>query len=201
LTLPPTKDLLVWLDAADRDSVKTDPAGRVLRWRDKSPRNADAIQENPARRPGYLTAGIHGKPCITFDETRRTRLELPDLSDKPISATVFVVFSNPRPPSPNNHDQRLFTASDGKGYDYKVGMAATIPGMTTGGPRQAVYQFNDRWARKVRVGCFSPHYQTFFTGMLGEILVYGRLLSEDERDLVRAYLMAKWGLNGHCSRR
>jgi hypothetical protein len=66
--------------------------------------------------------------------------------------------------------------------------------MDTGGPRVMVSTFKDRWAKSIRVGCFSPGYQAFFTGDIAEILVYGRALTTEEQDRVRAYLTAKWGL-------
>jgi len=122
------------------------------------------------------------------------RRDLPDLSDKAITATIFVVFSNPKPGAPRNHHARLFTASDGKGYDYKIGLNACIPGMETGGPRQMAVVNKDGWAKQVRVGCFSPLYQTFFHGCISEILVDSREMPQDERDRVRAYLACRWGL-------
>jgi len=48
----------------------------------------------------------------------------------------------------------------------------------------------------VRLGCFSPNYRSYFTGLISEVLVYTRVLTQDEQDLVRAHLMAKWGWRG-----
>jgi len=121
-------------------------------------------------------------------------MELPDLSQEKITATVLAVISNPEPGAEKNHDPRIFTASDGKDYDYVVGIAATVPGMQTGGPRQTIHGFVDRWAKKVHVGCFSPNTQTFFTGPIAEILVYTRALTPAENERVRVYLALKWGL-------
>ncbi len=190
----PLDGLAVWLDASDRESVVTDDGGTVSLWRDKSGKHHDANQTNPLLRPGYAADGLNGLPALIFDERRKTRLELPDLADDKITATIFAVFSNPVAGAEVNHDPRLFTASDGKGYDFQVGLAATIPGMQAGGPRQSVQVFKDRWAKQVRIGCFSPNYQTFFTGQLAEILVFTRELEVDEWNHVRAYLDAKWRL-------
>jgi hypothetical protein len=66
--------------------------------------------------------------------------------------------------------------------------------MQTGGPRQSVHAFRDRWAKQVRIGCFSPNPQTFLTGDIAEILVYTREVSTQERDRIRAYLATKWRL-------
>ena len=192
---PPRTKLEVWLDAADEEAIELDEAGRVAAWRDKSGNDRHARQATSGLRPVYVPTGLNGRPCLQFDEKRRTRLELPDLSDGKMTATIFAVFSNPQPGAPVNHHPRLFTASDGKGCDYQIGLCACIPGMATGGPRQLVAVSRDGWAKHVRVGCFSPLDQTFLHGAIAEILVYGRRMPQDEQDRVRAYLMMKWRLD------
>jgi hypothetical protein len=186
--------LAVWLDAADPARVKRDAAGRVAAWGDKSGNDRHATQNKAAFQPRYLAAGLNGKPALEFDDARQTRLELPDLSDRQISATMFAVISNPQPGQPRNHNQRIFTASNGKEYDYLCGLSCSVPGTQTGGPRLIVAEAKDRWAQKVRVGCFSPNYHTFFKGTIAEILVYDRPLTREERFRVTAYLMGKWDL-------
>ncbi len=191
---PPGRDLALWLDAADPKTVEADTAGRVRLWRDRSGHARHAAQSNSAFRPWFVPDGLNGRPAIEFRETAGTRLELPDLSDEKVSVTVFAVFSNPVRGSPNNHDPRILAASDGKRYDYKVGLCASVPGFETGGPRQNAWVFRDRWAKRVRIGCFSPSYQTFFTGRIAEILVYTRVFDRTEQERIRAHLMLKWGL-------
>ncbi|MCY2990680.1 MAG: hypothetical protein NTY19_22800 [Planctomycetota bacterium] len=93
-----------------------------------------------------------------------------------------------------NHNQRVFTASNGKEYDYLCGLCCQILGSETDGPRIITYDGKERWAQQVRVGCFSPNYQTFFHGNVSEILVYSRPLTPQERQRVMVYLMDKWGL-------
>ena len=92
---PPRDGLAVWLDAADAATITRDDAGRVALWKDKSERNRDATQKQPQYRPGYDPAGLNGKPVLRFDEKSATRLELPDLADGRISATMFVVLAIP----------------------------------------------------------------------------------------------------------
>jgi hypothetical protein len=165
-----------------------------MMWRDRSGNDRHAEQRTPAYRPQFVADALNGRPALRFSETSHTRLELPDLSDEKTDATVFAVFSNPKPSLPVNHHARIFTASDGKGFDYLIGLSCNVAGTETGGPRTIVSVFRDRWAKSVRVGCFSPNYQTFFSGDISEILVYDRVLSEAEQDRVRACLMLKWGL-------
>ncbi|MBI2300009.1 MAG: carbohydrate-binding protein, partial [Armatimonadetes bacterium] len=190
----PKDGLAVWLDATDAATLVRDEAGRVSAWKDKSGRGRDAVQADARFRPGLVADQLLGKPALRFDEKLTTRFDLPDLSDEKIAATCFAVVSNPEPGSEVHHDERIFTASDGKGFDYQVGIALTVPGMETGGPRVVSGVFTGRWARAVRVGCFSPNYQTYFTGLMGEILVYDRALTAAETARVRAYLACKWGL-------
>ena len=177
---PPAEGLAVCLDAADPETITTDDTGKVALWRDQSGQQHDAKQAKAACRPTLDPTGLNGLPALRFDERSFTRLELPDLAENKIAATIFVVFSNPVAGAEVNHDARLFTASDGKEFDYLVGLAATVPEMQTGGPRQSVSVFKDRWAKQVRIGCFSPNAQTFFTGHIGEILVFTRELSASE---------------------
>jgi hypothetical protein len=191
----PTEKLEVWLDASDPATLQQDAAGNVAVWKDKSGKGRDARQDREASRPGFDALGLNGRPALRFDEKRLTRLELPDLSDGKLTGMVFAVISNPVAGAEVNHDPRIFTASNGKEFDYLIGIAATVPGMETGGPRLTLHGFSDRWAKMVCVGCFSPNVQTFFSGHIAEIVVYGRSVSAAEQERVRAYLAVKWGLD------
>jgi hypothetical protein len=111
-----------------------------------------------------------------------------------MTATVFAVIGNPERGALQNPNQRVFTASNGKEYDYLCGIDCTVRGLETGGPRVITAGAKDRWAKSVRVGCFSPNYQTFFNGQIAEILVFGRALTREEQIRVTAYLTGKWEL-------
>jgi hypothetical protein len=186
--------LEAWLDASDAATIEKDVDGRIHRWKDRSGKGNHAVQKTADFCPFYRAQGLNGKATLQFDDARKTRLELPDLSDRPITATVFAVVSNPEVGQPKNHNQRIFTASNGKDYDYLCGLCCQIRGTETGGPRIIMYDGKDRWAKAVRVGCFSPNYQTFFKGNISEILVYSRVLTSQERLKVAVYLTDKWGL-------
>jgi hypothetical protein len=186
--------LAVWLDAAEAATVERDASGGVSVWKDRSGKGRDAVQREARFRPLYQAEGLDGKPALAFDEKRQTRLLVPDLSDQPMTVTVFAVFSNREPGLPQNSNPRIFTASNGKAYDYLCGISCNIPGSQTGGPRLVSFEGKDRWAKQVRVGCFSPNLQTFLTGQVSEILVFDRKLTAEERFLVTAYLTGKWEL-------
>jgi hypothetical protein len=190
----PQDKLEVNLDAQAPGAVTADAEGRVSLWKDQSGKGRDGQQTNPALAPLLVADGMYGRPVLRFDEKRSTRLELPDISDQQIPVTALAVISNPVAGAEDNHHPRIITSSDGKGYDYQLGIALNVPGREIGGPRVISASFAKAWAQKVRVGCFSPNYQTFFTGDMAEIVVYSRLLKIEEQDRVRAYLTAKWGL-------
>lgn len=191
---PPMDKLEVHVDASDAASLTTDAEAKVSLWKDLSGQGRDAKQTDARFSPRLLPQGLNGRPALHFDEKSNTRLELPDLSDKQIPAMVIAVVGNPVAAAEVNHDARIFTASDGKAYDYQTGIALTVPGMETGGPRVVSSFFPNAWAKSVHIGCFSPNAQTFFTGDIAEILVYSRALKPEEQELIRAYLTAKWGL-------
>lgn len=172
--------LAVWLDAADAATIERGMDGKVGAWKDKSGNGRHAVQARAESRPRYLAGGLNNKATLRFDDAQRTRLELPDLSDQPITATVIAVISNPAPGVPGNNYQRIFTASDGKAPDYLCGISCNLSEAETGGPRQITYEGRDRWAKRVRIGCFSPTDQTYFEGDLSEIIVYNRALTEKQ---------------------
>ena len=95
-----------------------------------------------------VTGALNGKAVLCFTEKRATRLELPDLSKGRMTTTVFAVFSNPVAGDKQNANPRIFTASDGRRYDYQVGISLNVPDMETGGPRQMMATFADRWAQR-----------------------------------------------------
>ena len=190
----PTKNLQLWFDASDPESIVKDEQGRVSLWKDKSGNRRDAVQKSEGNRPIFTEKGINTLSALTFDEKRRTFFEVPDLSDSQMTATIFAVISNTEENAEVNHDARILTTSDGKAEDYRVGIALTTPGMEIGGPRIKTQTVADRWAKSVRIGCFSPWQQTFFKGQIGEILFFDRKLEQDESDLVRIYLTTKWNL-------
>jgi hypothetical protein len=186
--------LAVWLDAADTARVERGADGAVSVWKDKSGNGRDAAQSRAEWRPRYVGDALNGHPALRFDDARRTRLELADLADRPIDATVIAVISNPEQGQPNNQHQRIFTASDGKAHDYLCGISCNLAGAETGGPRTLTFEGKGRWAKCVRVGCFSPNDQTYFHGDISEILVYTRQLTTEEKNRIAAYLMSKWEL-------
>jgi hypothetical protein len=190
----PTESMVTWLDASDPASIVRDDAGRVSIWRDKSGTNHNGTQTDAGHRPTFAPTALDGLPAIVFDYTRQTYMNVPDISSGKVKATIFAVVANREQNAPENHDQRIFTASDGKDYDYIVGLACTVPGTGTGGPRVIQTSAEDAWAKFVRVGCFSPQNQTYFHGQISEIIVYTDQLAPRQVGDIQDYLSVKWRL-------
>jgi hypothetical protein len=53
------------------NGLETDANGGVVRWRDLSGFEHDAVQEQSDRRPQLVTQAINGRPAIRFDANRR----------------------------------------------------------------------------------------------------------------------------------
>ena len=188
----PKDGLVVWLDAADAATIEKDAAGKVSVWKDKSGSGHDAKQEKLEFRPTLAADAMNGKPALQFSKPDKTRMDLPDLSTEKMTWTAVAVVSNPE--GGGDRYARIFAASDGQGYDYEVGFALSLPLVETGGPRLIASSFKDRWAKSVRVGCFSPAYHTHLHGYVSEIIVYNRMMTAEEQKKVKDYLTAKWGL-------
>ena len=190
----PRNGMELWLDAADGKTIVKSENGHISRWLDRSGKKRDAVQSDIALQPFYKAIGINGKPAILFDENRSTRMIIPDLAEGKMNATIFAVISNPEGGSEVNHDPRILTASASTEMDYISGLGACVQGMETGGPRQMQWVFMNRWAQNVHLGCFSPMYQTYFNGIIAEIMVYNRTLNGAEQLRVQTYLYSKWGV-------
>ena len=185
---------LAWFDASDLSTLGRSASGAVTAWQDRSRRNHAARQARPEHQPRFIAEGLNGKPTLAFGAVQGTYLELPSLSETNQKVMAFVVFSNPNPSSKTTPFQRLFTASDGVKDDYKVGVAASVNGVETGGPRLLSMVAANAALKQPRIGSMSPNPGTFFDGLISEIIVIGGDVSTEEKELIEAYLREKWNL-------
>jgi len=80
---------ILWLDAADTSSV-TSVSGSVSFWRDKSGRGNNAIQANAANQPSIGVNTINGLPTIAFNGSSKSMAgNLVGFAGNPY--TIFVV--------------------------------------------------------------------------------------------------------------
>ncbi len=190
--LPVRQGLALWLDAADKATLSMDEDGGISSWNDKSGNGRNATQPEARYRPIFSATALNGLPAIRFQGAKQNRLEAPALATSETAGMIFAIYNDPPDTCSSSPHQRLFSSSNGLDYDYKTGFYLIKPEAPTEKPAQLTASFQKRCAEHVRIGCFSPQYQTFFTGHLGELLVYADMLDDKERDRIRAYILCKW---------
>ena len=149
---PPQDGLLVWLDAADAATIEKDAAGNVAAWKDKSGK-AGRRPAGEAAVPSALRGGRPERqagPPLCGEGGHASGASRPVRREDDGHCLCGLQQSGGR--RQKNANPRIFTASDGRRLDYQVGISLNLPGMETGGPRQMMAVFPDRWAKKVARG-------------------------------------------------
>ncbi len=209
---PLKSGLSYWLDASE-PSTFTLSNGFVTAWRDVSGAGVHFTQANPAHRPKWVENAINGKPAVLFgDDGVRTRLE----ADKKAQArTVFIVnhvtryvglgglwgesrmdrnglrthssttwrhTGNQADANDFSHNGEMFI-NGVAGYSFDGQPLHILTAVSTS-TRDFQAALGDYW--------FSSQYARYFAGYVGEVLVYNRVLTVEERQAVEAYLTDKW---------
>jgi len=209
---PLKSGLSYWLDASE-PSTFTLSNGFVTAWRDASGAGVHFTQANPAHRPKWMENAINGKPAVLFgDDEVRTRLE----ADKKAQArTVFIVnhvtryvglgglwgesrmdrnglrthssttwrhTGNQADANDFSHNGEMFI-NGVAGYSFDGQPLHILTAVSTS-TRDFQAALGDYW--------FSSQYARYFVGYVGEVLVYNRVLTVEERQAVEAYLTEKW---------
>ena len=191
---PPTKGLVLWLDASDAASFRTDADGRVLQWSDKSPAGSHA---KPPAGPGpaRLAEGINGRPAVLF--SGKEYLTVPRLADGRGNLTVFVVFERREEQASPQKWQRLLSCWDRKS---KGDNKAPSFQMCTreGDPVPATIRYellSNRHRGEMWIGANMQGPHQFLRGSIAEVLVYDHgFLVDEQIQRVSRYLRAKWGI-------
>ncbi len=214
--IPSRQGLQLWLDASDAQTVAAE-AGAVSKWQDKSGHAHDAVQEEPARRPAYVTAAGGGKPCVRFDG-KDDYLVFPKTPLGDLAA--FVVF---RPRGGRcillgDADNRNWLRVEADGVKAKWSNAATAvagarPAMgqvqmlsvVRAGDALALFMNGHRAGRSTKADVFVPEHighkstggttENFLKGDVHEVIIYSRALPDAERRQIEQYLIKKWGID------
>jgi hypothetical protein len=218
---PDRNGLVLWLDASRTDTILKDAAGKVSRWNDLSDNNYDADQTAAAQQPTYVKGVLGGKAIIDFGDsvygnpltTYQPWMQFRDASGAVLNIsnvrTVFWVCGMDAGTNgfllgdDNNYhfhrgQQSQFwdgangwasaNIRDGSTYlnGVKVdGTATVLPtdysiiSLVTTGNVETSMLARDRTYRSGGI-------------KLGELLIYSRALTDDERTSVEAYLTEKW---------
>lgn len=217
--LPVTSNLKMWLDATDASTIVTDGAGNVEQWLDKSGNNNSATQNTPANRPTRNLTAFANRPAIRFDGVN-DGLVIADSLNVVRPYTVFIVDQYSGPTQGRSLQSRdggvnwligkwgSGNAYFANGFVYNSGGGAgtnqpTISAGTggTGAPLSSYY-VNGKNVTTDSSPSGSPGHLglgssgTFSeqsTADVAEVLVYDRVLSNDEIQSVSEYLSIKYG--------
>lgn len=170
--------LALWLDAADAQALGT--------WSDKSGNGRTATQLATNNQPAIATNAIGNRTALYFDGVNDS-LSLPVLSMAGWHAFVACK------PATSSTQTVLYIASSST-QSFKLSSSASGVAVLTasGSPTtstQATYGVDGR----IGAGWDGGALKAFFTGHIGEILVYSAALSAGQASAVSRYLAAKWG--------
>ncbi len=209
--------LVLWLDAADPATVRTDAAGRIHRWDDKSRQGFAAEVDSDGRGPTWSPEGT--PPAIRFDGSEHLTLAR---TSNPLNLDaeytwLFVA---------GGVDGGLMSKGSGEsgGSFVLTGSRLSVGGADYSDPgdrgsemrvravvadTRRLRWYVDGQARQVhegadhairtpgvlRLGCVwqrTAGAEQFFRGELAELLIFDRALSAGERDRLERYLRDKW---------
>lgn len=190
-----TEGLVLWLDGADAATVERDADGRVLAWRDKSPREGVASPADPAHTVRWVPDGLNGKPVIRGDGTASLRIT--GLKRGPGALTLLLVSQAPEAAGPAW--QRLVSCFTGEGQEWVLPnwMIGRAGGATPQAYPAQVFSIQEpSRAALDRVTVFGATAVAgqYLAGDVAEVLLFDRPLRFDEAEALQHYLTAKWGL-------
>lgn len=164
-------NLALWLDASDAPSLGA--------WADKSGLGRNASQVATNNQPA-LTGTIGGKPALFFDGIN-DNFALP-----PIALSAWHAFAVCQPTS---NKTLLYIAANGS---QSFSLAPSTSGIVTASG-SGTGQNNPSWVdSRVGAAWSNGALQSFYAGLVGEVLVYSSALTSDQAAAVTRYLQAKW---------
>ena len=191
---PPQSGLRLWLDASDIGTLRLDPNGRLLEWRDKSADKRVASIVGSGR-ISQTQAAEGRRPLMRLDG--KTGLAITALGTTYGSATVFVVSRRLPEQVTTAGWQRLFSScvkkGEGDAKEPNFCLTADSDGKSKAyGLSLQQRAYIDVSLALIGVGMNINGYQ-FFNGDIAEVLVYDRpFLTYDDKSQVVDYLKAKW---------
>lgn len=205
-------DLALWLDADDASTITlqggggTGPGGsdHVSQWSDKSGNDNHVVQATASSQPIYTTAGLNGRPVLTFSGAQR----LNSISTTLLGDTVAAVSQR------SGGTQPVFEVSptSSRGYlgnavgfqthnEYRANGGTTVTSVfpTTLLNVPALSVATDRRTAtdiSYAIGHGTPGFLPL-TGYISEIVSTETILSTENRQKLEGYLAWKWGLEAN----
>ncbi len=191
--------LVLWLDAADTNSITKDASNKVSKWNDKSGKSFNAEQTDAAAQPLFNAAAVNQLPGIVFNGTTGM-MNIGNFGQKMF--TAFVVgqrseeIQNPFERTDASLNRAFVVGNQSETYnyfpEYRVnGVAAKDPSDWKNNIAVVTGLKGTQTPGGFKLGFGSPSYAPF-NGPLAEILIYERNLTADEITAVEEYLIAKW---------
>jgi hypothetical protein len=212
---PPVKDdMLLWLDGADADSL-TVTGGVIDQWNDKSGFGYHAVASGTGR-PAYGSRSLNGIQVPDFDGSNDSFTSTVPFGTRP--CTTFVVgqkddnsFNDLIGARPNGNQLRLNGSNQVETVKSFSGIVSTFDASSISSgvtfvicqrlsPSSIMYRLNgitetDSESTTMQAAtCYiGTDTSEFYNGMMAEIIVYSRALSDEEVESVMQYLKHKWG--------
>jgi hypothetical protein len=210
----PQNGMVLWLDANDVDADGAFDAGtdhlHLANWADKAGHDHNATQATAFRQPEIRSGQLPERPglnLLRFDGNQS--LAFPTINQ---GKTFFWVVNRGADHLGASSFFGLNNSSDwGTTNAGKLFNNLLAGGYITGGLHHSngtIFNWPEVWfsvalsVRTLRANDFQPsdligkrgNAESYFTGNIGEILVYDRALTDSEIRLVEQYLGTKWGI-------
>jgi hypothetical protein len=212
--------LVAWYDAQSISGLSNNAA--VASWPDKSATANNLIQNTTAARPVYLSSSINAHPAVSFNGSSQY-LSMAAAFNAGDNNTLFIAFQ-PASSAPvglfDSAPGQINTYRNGQAGTWEIwnlapSIALSLPNAnpvsialtaTISGQRQVVYERNgllistNTNPSTTSIAWTTPNVgnintgSPWYSGTIGEFIIYNRALSSAERAGIAQYLHARWGI-------
>jgi hypothetical protein len=205
-------DLVLWLDASETSTlVQTDDA--ISEWKDRSGKNNNFTNSNPARRPKAIANALSSKPVIRFDGKDDYLSKDNSNLVKDVTTIIMVLKSNTtgRKIFDTNGSSRM-VSHETKGIQllgfsnpaYSIGTYKLVTSIYNGASNSVFVQGTSEVSGPMgglgnsgllNVLGARTNLSDAMDGDIAEILVFSRALTDLQRKGIELYLQKKWFTN------
>jgi len=215
--IPQGKSLVLWLDAANplNNNTQYSDESAMSTWRDKSSYGNNVNQSTPADQPIFNTNVLNKLPGVRFDGNQYfvSSASPPWINSEvtlflvafAFDPAVFVLTGNDNFEIDAQSEQFQLQTSNVVVGSYEISSAFKILtlGRQTGNSK--AYENGVQSGSTVTTSLSTPNGSSFYVGTRGdlavpfdgyisELIMYNRLLTNNERSVVENYLSKKWGI-------
>lgn len=213
-------DLTLWLDASDTSTI-TQVAGSVSQWNDKSGNGFNAIQTNGANQPVTNSRILNGHNVIDFNGTTsfiNHSTSFRSMISGAAQFTIIIIYAS----DTTSGTQSLFAMNNGGSTildirqtptSFANGSAISVSNDSNTAPRMGVYRrsgvdrsiirdgvmnsntsaVDQTYNNAVTTGRTPQGASNYLDGVVAEISLYTRYLSDSELNAWGPYSNNKWG--------